>query len=152
MGSLSSYEHQSDHFEFKHPALLSSKLNPLLSQNSIHQVGGQLWIWIQLQIHIWVALFDLNFHCIDIIITLCSFIPELWSNWSVPTAHYCLLNWMVCPITPLQVVRLKNSFTSRGSFFQIIILSTNSPMLSLKLNISSSARFRYKLNKLQLRA
>ena len=44
-------------------------------------------LWGQLQIHIWVVLFHLNFHCIDIMLTLCY-----------------IQNSIFCPITLFQEV------------------------------------------------
>ena len=50
-----------------------------------------------------------------------------------PNLH--LYNWTFCLITPFKVVRIENSFTKWGNFYKTIILSTNNPMLSSKLNI-----------------
>ena len=44
---------------------------------------------------------------------------------------------MVCPITPFQVVRIESFIHKQGCFFQMIILCTTNPMLSLKLNVLS---------------
>ena len=79
-------------------------------------------MWTQLQIHIWVILFYLNFHFIHIMLTLCY-----------------LQNSAFCPITPFQVVRCeKNYFSNKGCFyFKMIILSTNNAMLSSRLNVLS---------------
>ena len=59
-----------------------------------------------------------------------------WSLW-VPTMLCYLQNWAFCPISPFWAVKFeKNSFTNRGSFFfQMIVLCTNNPMFSSKLNI-----------------
>ena len=61
--------------------------DPSLGSNFLTLIMGPLHLWLQsylcftldhvggqLQIHIWVVIFDLNFHCIDIILTLC-FVP-----------------------------------------------------------------------------
>ena len=39
---------------------LGSTLALAQSNLIVGKVGGQLWIWIQFQIHLWVVLFDLN--------------------------------------------------------------------------------------------
>ena len=68
---------------------------------------GHLQIWIWLQIHIWVVLFDLNFHCVDIMYTLCY-----------------LQNSTFCPTTPFQMVRFEKFLHKQGLFFlQMIILN-----------------------------
>ena len=55
------------------------------------------------------------------------------------TKTLCYLqNWMFCPITLFQVFRFEKFLHKQGLFFyEAIILSTNNPMLSSKLNISS---------------
>ena len=64
--------------------------------------------------------FDLNFHCIDNMLTI-SFLQIS----------------IFCPISLFQVVRFEQFLYMQGSLFQIIILSTNNPILSLKLNVLS---------------
>ena len=59
---------------------------PFMSHLWLIVVGGQL----QIQIYIWVVLFELNFHCIDIMLTLCY-----------------LQNSTFFLITPFQVVRFE---------------------------------------------
>ena len=54
---------------FEGPLRLWLQAHLCLSLDYVEQ--GQLWIWIQLQINICVVHFDLNFHCIDIMVTLC---------------------------------------------------------------------------------
>ena len=83
-------------------------------------MGGQFQIWIQLQIHVWFVLYDLNFHCIDIMLTL-----------------WYLQNSIFCSIALFQVVRFEIFLHNQGLFFQMTILSTTNPMLSSKLNALS---------------
>ena len=91
---------------------MSTKLRPIFS--------GLLWILIQLQIHIWVVHFGLNFHCIDIMSTLC----YLWNS-------------TFCPITLFLVVRFEKFLHKQGLFFPDDHFECNNPVLSLKLNILS---------------
>ena len=93
---------------------------PVPSMSHLRSCGGQLRIWIQFQINIWVVHFDLNFHCIDIMLTLTY-----------------LQNSIFCPITLFQVVRFELFLHKQGLFFQIIIFSTNNLILSSKLNVLS---------------
>ena len=44
---------------------------------------------------------------------------------------------MFCLITQFQVLRIEEFIHKEGSFFVMIILSTNSPILSSKLNMLS---------------
>ena len=79
--------------------MLSSKFN-ILSHNSVTR--GQIWK----------------------IPPQAGIIFSRWSFWVLSTLCY-LQNWMYCPITLFQVVRIaKISFTNRCHFFQMIILST----------------------------
>ena len=112
----------------------SLALVPSMSQLSL--------LWGQLQIHICVVLFDLNFHCIDIMLTLCYLqnsifyattlflvvifekigsqtgaISSRWSFW-VPTTVCYLQNWMFCPLTLFQVIRIEKFLPKQGSFFR----------------------------------
>ena len=75
--------------------------------------GGQLQIWIQLQIQIWVVIFDLNFHCIDIMLTL-----------------WYLQNSIFCPITLFHVVRFEKLLHKQESLLETTVLSSNNLMLS----------------------
>ena len=44
---------------------------------------------------------------------------------------------MFCPLTLFEVVRFEKFLHKQGLFFGMIVLSTNSAVLSSKLNISS---------------
>ena len=79
-------------------------------------MGVQLWILIQLQIHIWVVHFGLNFHCIDIMSTLCYF----WSS-------------TFCPITLFLVVRFEKIPSQTGVVFSRWSFWVQQPCVVLKI-------------------
>ena len=59
-----------------------------------------------------------------------------WLFW-VQTTQCYLQNGTFCPIPPFQIVKFDKFLHKEGHFFKTIILSTNSAMLSSKLNILS---------------
>ena len=84
--------------------------DPCLGSNLLTLITGPLHLWLQsylcftldhvrgqLQIHIWVVIFDLNFHCI---------ILTLWY----------LQNSIFCPITLFHVVRFEKLFHKQVLF------------------------------------